>query len=118
METLGQRAKGWEDTLYVHDDGLAGSRQHHVLLLQEVSGHGDSPSHSDFIGGTAHASHIDSLGSHRFCQFQHFRIFGVFTDHLRKTGIMTVYDNINAFFFHNAQVGFRIHRLWRSEHNV
>ena len=53
VEALAQGAQCGEDALHVHHDGLAGAGQHHVLLVQEVTGHGDAVTHGDFIGENA-----------------------------------------------------------------
>ena len=50
-----------EDALHVHDNGLAGAGQNHVLLIQEVTGHGDAVTHGDFVGGAAHTGNGDAL---------------------------------------------------------
>ena len=46
-------SKSREDTLYVNNDSLTGTSQYNVLLLQEVTGHGDTTSHSNLVGSTA-----------------------------------------------------------------
>ena len=82
VETLAQRTQRRENTLYVHHNGFAGSGEHYVLLLQEVSCHGYAAPHSDLIRGTAYAGDIDPLGTKGFRQCHHLRIFRVLTDHL------------------------------------
>ena len=118
VEAFGQRAQGRKNTLYIHHNGLTCSGQHHILLLQEVSGHGNAPPHGYFVGSTADTGHIDAVGSQRFRQGDHLRILRVFTDHLGKAGIMAVYDNIDHILFHNAQVRLRVHRLRSSKHDI
>ena len=118
MEALAQRAQSGEDTLHVHHNGLAGAGEHHVLLVQEVTGHGDAVTHGHLVGGAAHAGNGDALGAHALGVGDHFGIIGVMDNHFGQGGIMTVNHNVHIVLLHNADVGGGIHRLGGAEHHV
>ena len=118
VEALGQGAEGGEDALHVHDDGLAGAGQHHVLLLEEVAGHGDAVAHGDFVGGAAHAGDVDALRAHFLGQGHHLGVLGVEHDHLRQRRIVAVDDDVDHVLFHDAQVGVGVHGLRGAEQHV
>ena len=118
VEALGQGAEGREDALHVHDDGLAGAGQHHVLLLQEVAGHGDAVAHGHLVGGAANARHVDALGAHFLGQGHHLGVLGVEHDHLGQRRIMAVHDDVDHVLFHDAQVGVGVHGLGGAEQHV
>ena len=118
MEALAKGSKCREDTLYVHNNRFAGSCQNYVLLLQEVAGHGDSAAHRNLVGGTADTGYGDSLCAEALRVSDHLRIIRILADHLRKTRIMSVYNDIYIFCYHNAQVCLRLNGLRRSEQYV
>ena len=118
MEALGQRAQCRENALYVHHDGLAGAGQHHVLLAQEVAGHGDAVTHGDLVAGAADAGHGDALGAVFLGVGDHLRVVGIEHDHLGQRGIVAVDDNIDVTLFHHADVGGGINGLGGAEHHV
>ena len=84
VETFAKRSKSREDTLNVNNDRFTGACQNHVFLLQEVTSHRNSTTHSYFIGSTANTRNSNSLCAFFFCVSNHFRIVCIFTDHLRK----------------------------------
>ena len=118
MEALAQGAQCREDALHVHHDGLAGTGQHHVLLTQEVTGHGDAVTHGDLVAGAAHTSHSDALGAVFLGVGDHLGIIGVEHDHLGQGGIVAVNDDIDVILLHHADVGGGVDGLGGAEHNV
>ena len=102
MEAFGQRSKCREDTLNVNNDDFAGTGQNNVFLLQEVAGHRDSVTHGDFVGSTADAADIDAFRAVFFRKREHLRILCVEYDHFGKRRVMTVYNDVDHIFFHNA----------------
>ena len=71
-----------------------------------------------FVRSTAYTGNSDSFCSYRFCIIDHFFAVCILTDHLRKTRIMSVYNNVYVFSNHNTQVCFCIDRFWCSEQYV
>ena len=118
MEAFGERAQCRENALYIHYNGFTGTGQHHIFLLQEISRHGYASSHSNLVGCTADACNVDPVCSHGFCKCHHLRIIGVFADHLGKTGIMSVYNDVDLILFHDTQISLCIHRFRCAEHDV
>ena len=118
MEALAQGAQGGEDALNVHDNGFAGAGENHILLVQEVAGHGDAVAHGHLIGGAAHAGDGDALGAHGLGIGNHFGIVGVVDHHFGQGGVMAVDDDVDVVLLHDADVGGGVHRLGGAEHNV
>lgn len=118
VEALAKGSQSREDALHVHDDGFAGAGQDHVLLAQEVTGHGDAVAHGHFVGGAAHTGHVDALGAHALGQGDHFGVIGVVNHHFGQAGIVTVNDDVHLVLLHNADVGGGIHGLRGAEQHV
>ena len=118
MEALAQGAQCGEDALHVHHDGFAGAGQHHVLLIQEVAGHGDAVTHGDLVAGTADAGHGDALGAVFLGVGDHLGVVGVEHDHLGQRGIVAVNDDIDVVLLHDADVGGGVNGLGSAKHNV
>ena len=118
MEALAQGAQSGEDALHVHDNGLAGAGQNHVLLIQEVTGHGDAVTHGDFVGGAAHTGNGDALGAHGLGISDHLGVVGIVNDHFGQAGIMAVNNDVDIVLLHDADVGGGVNGLGSAEHNV
>ena len=118
VEALGQGAEGGEDALHVHHDGLAGAGQHHVLLLEEVAGHGDAVAHGHLVGGAAHAGDVDALRAHLLGQGHHLGVLRVEHDHLGQRRVVAVDDDVDHVLLHDAQVGVGVHGLGGAEQHV
>ena len=118
MEAFAQGAQGGEDALHVHDNGLAGAGQNHVLLVQEVTGHGDAVTHGDLVGGAAHTGDGDALRTHGLGISNHFGVVCVINDHFGQAGIMAVNNDVDVVLLHDADVGGGVDRLGGAEHNV
>ena len=118
MEALGQRAECREDALHVDDDGLAGTRQNDVFLLQEVTGHRDALTHGDFVARAADAGNVDALGADGLGERDHLGILRVHDDHFGQGRIMAVDDDVDHVLFHDADVGGGVDGARRAKQNV
>ena len=118
VEALRQGAQGGEDALDVHHDGLAGPGEDHVLLLEEVAGHGDAVAHGHLVGGAAHAADVDALGAVGLGQGDHLGILGVEHDHLGQGGVMAVDHDVHHVLLHHAQIGGGVDGLGGAEEHV
>ena len=118
VEALRQGPQSGEDALNIHHDGLAGPGEDHVLLLEEVAGHGDAVAHGHLVGGAAHAADVDALGALLLGESQHLGILGVQHDHLGQRGIVAVNDDVHHVLLHDAQVSGGVHRLGGAEKDV
>ena len=118
VEALGEGSQCGEDALHVYNNGFAGAGENHVLLAQEVTGHGDAVTHGHFVGGAAHAGNGDALGANALGQSDHLRIVGVVNDHFRQGGIVAVNNDVDIVLLHNADVGGGVHGLGSAEQNV
>ena len=118
MEALAEGSQGGEDALYVYNDGFAGAGEDHVLLAQEVTGHGNAVTHGHFVGGAAHAGNGDALGANALGQSDHLGVVGVVNDHFRQGGIVTVNNDVDVVLLHNADVGGGVNGLGSAEQDV
>ena len=118
VEALAEGAQSGEDALHVHHDGLAGAGEDHVLLLEEVAGHGDAVAHGHLVGGAAHAADVDALGALLLGQSDHLGVLGIENDHLRERGVVAVNHDVDHVLLHDAQVGGGVHRLGGAEEHV
>ena len=96
----------------------AGAGENHVLLAQEVTGHGNAVTHGNLVGGTADTGDVDALGTDALCQSNHLGVVCVVNNHFGQAGIMAMNNDVDHVLLHHADVGGGVNGLGRAEQHI
>ncbi len=118
VKAFGNIGQVLENTLDIHDHGIAGAGDNGQFLLQESACGRNAVALKNLIGRTADAAELDAFGAFGFGIIDHFLGLGCGNDHFGENGFMAVDDDVDMIFFHDSQVGFGMQRIRGAEHDI